>query len=103
MPRKPRLNVPGAVYHVMSRCLEHYSIFYDDEDRERFLTILKEEGDQHVSEAMAIMEKYGSIQYAWQLAQEDVNQAKELLNILDDSPAKDALLRIADFVLERSH
>lgn len=40
MPRKPRLNVPGAVYHVMSRCLEHYSIFCDDEDRERFLSLL---------------------------------------------------------------
>ncbi len=75
----------------------------NEEDHQRLLTILKEEGDEHVSEAMEIMEKYGSIQYAWKLAQEDVNQAKELLDILDDSPAKDALLRIADFVLERSH
>jgi REP element-mobilizing transposase RayT len=40
MPRKPRLNVPGAVYHVMSRCLEHYSLFSDDDDRERFLSLL---------------------------------------------------------------
>jgi REP element-mobilizing transposase RayT len=40
MPRKPRLNIPGAVYHVMSRCLEHYSIFFDDEDREQFLSLL---------------------------------------------------------------
>lgn len=40
MPRKPRLNVPGAVYHVMSHCLDHYSIFCDAEDRERFLTLL---------------------------------------------------------------
>lgn len=74
-----------------------------DEDRERLLTILKEEGDENVSEAMEIMEKYGSIHYAWKVAQEDVNSAKELLDILDDSPAKDALLKIADFVLERSH
>lgn len=74
------------------------------EDRERLLTILKEEGDENVSEAMNIMEKYGSIQYAWKVAQEDVNNAKELLvNVLDDSPARDALIMIADFVLERSH
>ncbi|BDZ69033.1 short chain isoprenyl diphosphate synthase IdsA [Methanobacterium ferruginis] len=74
------------------------------EDRERFITILKEEGDENVSEAMEIMKKYGSIQYAWQVAQEDVNQAKNLLlDVLDDTPARDALLKIADFVLERSH
>ena len=75
----------------------------DKMDRERLLTILKEEGDQNVPEAVDIMEKYGSIHYAWQVAQEDVNQAKKLLDILDDGPAKDALLMIADFVLERSH
>lgn len=75
----------------------------DKMDRERLLTILKEEGDQNVPEAVDIMEKYGSIHYAWQVAQEDVNQAKNLLDILDEGPAKDALLMIADFVLERSH
>jgi geranylgeranyl diphosphate synthase type I len=74
------------------------------EDKERLLTILKEEGDENVSEAVAILEKYGSIEYAWNVAQEDVNQAKELLiNNLDESPAREALLLIADFVLERSH
>ncbi|MDY9922908.1 short chain isoprenyl diphosphate synthase IdsA [Methanobacterium sp.] len=73
------------------------------DDRERLLTILKEEGDENVSEAMDILEKYGSIHYAWKVAQEDVNQAKKLLDILDDSPAKESLLRVADFVLERSH
>lgn len=74
------------------------------EDKERLLTILKEEGDENVSEAVAILEKYGSIEYAWNVAQEDVNQAKELLiNNLDESPAREALILIADFVLERSH
>jgi len=75
----------------------------DEKDTERLITILKEEGDQNVSEAVDILEKYGSIQYAWNVAQEDVNQAKSLLDILDDSPAKDALLLLADFVLERSN
>ncbi|OPX60322.1 MAG: Short chain isoprenyl diphosphate synthase [Methanobacterium sp. PtaB.Bin024] len=75
----------------------------DEKDTERLITILKEEGDQNVSEAVDILEKYGSIQYAWNVAQEDVNQAKSLLDILDDSPAKDALILLADFVLERSN
>lgn len=75
----------------------------DETDRERLLTILEEEGDENVSEAVEIMEKYGSINYTWKLAQEDVKQAKQLLDILEDSPAKDALLQIADFVVERNH
>jgi hypothetical protein len=40
MPRKSRLNVPGAVYHVMARCLGHVRLFPDDEDREFFLSLL---------------------------------------------------------------
>ena len=40
MPRKARLNVPGAVYHVMGRCLDHLTLFGDDADRERFLSLL---------------------------------------------------------------
>lgn len=40
MPRKPRLTLPGAVYHVMGRCIEQYSLFPDDMDREHFLSLL---------------------------------------------------------------
>jgi putative transposase len=40
MPRKARLNVPGALYHVMSRCLPMYQLFSDDTDREYFLSLL---------------------------------------------------------------
>lgn len=75
----------------------------DETDKKRLLTILKEEGDENVSEALEIIEKYGSKHYTWKVAQEDVKQAKKLLDILDDSPAKDALLKIADFVVERNH
>ena len=41
MPRKARLNLPGAVYHVMSRCLDHYLLFNADEDREFFLSLFE--------------------------------------------------------------
>jgi hypothetical protein len=39
MPRKARLNVPGAVYHVMGRCLDYVTLFADDADREQFLSL----------------------------------------------------------------
>jgi hypothetical protein len=37
MPRKPRLEYPGAIYHVMNRGDRREAIFKDDRDRERFL------------------------------------------------------------------
>ena len=42
MARKPRVEYPGAVYHVMNRGDRREVIFQDDEDRERFLTTLGE-------------------------------------------------------------
>ncbi|MDP3033635.1 MAG: short chain isoprenyl diphosphate synthase IdsA [Methanobacteriaceae archaeon] len=73
------------------------------EDKETLITILKENNPDRVEEAISIFEKYGSIQYAHDLALDNVKKAKELLDILDDSEAKDALLLIADFVLQRQH
>lgn len=72
-----------------------------DDDRERLISILKENNPGHVDEAIDLFNKYGSIQYAHDVAQRNINQAKELLEILDDSEAKHALMLIADFVLER--
>jgi putative transposase len=40
MPRKARLNVPGAIYHIMGRSLENLNLFTDDADREQFLSLL---------------------------------------------------------------
>ncbi len=37
MPRKPRIEFPGAVYHVMSRGDHGEAIFRDDQDRIRLL------------------------------------------------------------------
>lgn len=39
MSRKARLTIPGALYHIMSRCLPMYQLFSDDEDREHFLKL----------------------------------------------------------------
>ncbi|MCF7818881.1 MAG: transposase [Kiritimatiellales bacterium] len=42
MPRKPRIEYEGAVYHVMCRGNGGDAIFWDDKDRELFLDTLNE-------------------------------------------------------------
>lgn len=42
MPRKPRIDAPGLVYHVMARGIDRSDIFRDDIDREGFLARLGE-------------------------------------------------------------
>ena len=40
MPRKLRVQFPGAIYHLMNRGDRREEIFEDDEDRHRFLKTL---------------------------------------------------------------
>ncbi len=42
MPRKPRIEYDGAVYHVMSRGNRREEIYRDDTDREMFVESLTE-------------------------------------------------------------
>lgn len=42
MPRTPRIQFPGALYHVTARGNRRQQIFLDDSDRERFLAVLSE-------------------------------------------------------------
>lgn len=56
MARKPRIEYPGAFYHVMARGNRKIKIFLDDEDREKFLkTVLR------------YKEKYDLVVYAFTL------------------------------------
>ncbi len=73
------------------------------QDREELIRILKEESHENVPRVIEIFQKYGSIDYAHTIALDNVKKAKELLLILDDTPAREALMKLADFVLERSH
>ena len=38
MPQEARLDTPGTLHHVMIPVLEGKEIFYDDGDRENFLS-----------------------------------------------------------------
>ncbi|MGL4669910.1 MAG: short chain isoprenyl diphosphate synthase IdsA [Methanobacteriaceae archaeon] len=93
--------VEGKMTIIVVNALEKAN----DEDKEKLIEILKSEdtSKDDVRLAIDIFEKYGSLQYAHNVALENVQHAKELLNILDDSPSKDALMLIADFVLERQN
>jgi len=42
MPRKARIWYPGACYHIMCRGNHRHDIFRDDEDRQVYLTLLRE-------------------------------------------------------------
>ena len=37
MPRKARIDAPGALHHIIIRGIERKKIFYDDADRDNFL------------------------------------------------------------------
>ena len=76
----------------------------DSVEDDRLLEILKDENNSEddIAEAIDILTNCGAIEYARNLALESVNQAKEVLEILDDSSSKQVLSDIADFVLERS-
>ena len=40
MPRKARIDAPGAVHHIMARGIERRKIFRNDADRDDFLSRL---------------------------------------------------------------
>ena len=56
MPRKSRIDVPGALHHIIGRGIDRSRIFIDDEDRDSFLERLA-----------ANLKRTKTICYAWAL------------------------------------
>lgn len=56
MPRQSRLDVPGALHHVMGRGIERRALFIDGLDREDFLSRIER-----------LVEKKALVVYAWAL------------------------------------
>ncbi len=75
--------------------------------RSRLLEILKapvyETTDEMVKEAVEILNKCGSIDYANEVAQKLVNEAKTELKVLKKTKAKKVLEEFADFVVKREY
>ncbi len=74
-----------------------------EEDKTKLSSILEANDESLVDKAIAIFNKYGSIEYTRDIALDNVKTAKELLDVLDESEAKESLKLVADFVLERTH
>jgi geranylgeranyl diphosphate synthase type I len=72
-------------------------------DKEELISILKDGEDTDVERAIELFEKYGSINYARDIAVKSVDDAKNLLKTLDESEASVSLAMIADYVLQRIH
>ena len=71
MPRQARLDIPGALHHIMVRGINKSPIFDDDEDRAQFLSRLGE----NVADANATV-------YAWALM---TNHTHVLRNAVQDT------------------
>jgi geranylgeranyl diphosphate synthase type I len=90
--------VEGKMTIIILHALKNGSL----EDKEKLIDILKSDSSKdEIILAMDILNKYNSLQYASDLAQKYVVDAKKLLNILDDSPYKQLLISIADYVINR--
>lgn len=74
-----------------------------EEDRRRLKEILSSHttNQREINEAIEIIKKYGSIEYAKNKANELVVEAKAIVAKLNPSPYKEALFQICDYVLNR--
>lgn len=57
--------------------------------------------NEEIREAIEVLKSVGAVEYVAERARKMVAEAKMKLNILPDSQAKEALIGIADFVVER--
>ena len=75
----------------------------EGEDNKKLLEILKDDNNsqEDIDMALDLFNKYGAIEYAKNVALENVTSAKKVLEILPDSESKQMLFDLADFVLER--
>lgn len=83
------------VAHTLSVCLPA--------ERERLIRILdkKRNSDEEIKEAISMLDKYGSIDRAADRAKEIIKRGKDGLGALPDSTAKETLLAIADYMVDR--
>jgi len=73
------------------------------EDKKELISILNADEDTNVERALELFNKYGSIDYAKNIALDNIKTAKNLLDTLEDSDAKTSLSLMADYVVDRIH
>ena len=75
----------------------------DPEKKDRLRTILQADAvtDSDLVYTLKLMEKYGTVNDALQIAQTFSDEAKASLAIFPDSPPRQALMTLADYVVQR--
>ncbi|MDM7912539.1 MAG: polyprenyl synthetase family protein [Methanotrichaceae archaeon] len=63
----------------------------------------KDATPEEIEKALSILEKSGSIEYARSRAVELVEKGKRALDVLPDTPARDFLLELADYMISRRY
>jgi len=73
------------------------------EAKEMIISAVEREdrGEKEVNSILALINKYQGIEYSIQKAQNHAQDAKHMLNGFSPSPEKEALLAVADYVIER--
>lgn len=74
-----------------------------ENEKKRLLEIISSNTDsqQEIAEAIDIMKRNGSIDYAREQAERFTKEAKDSIKDLPESDAKKALLEVADYILKR--
>jgi octaprenyl-diphosphate synthase len=90
-------NITLPLIHVKQWCTEP--------ERQRLAEIMKTDDDidRHFGWIIALMERYGSIDYAHATARRYVDDAKVYLDAFEDSVHKRALHVLADYMVARDH
>jgi len=75
------------------------------EEKRKIRQIVKGNGSlkKEFGHILALMHRYGSVEYAMHLAQQYVDRAKARLAVFPDSSHKEALQVVADYVVTRDH
>ncbi|WP_373020509.1 octaprenyl diphosphate synthase [Thiomicrorhabdus sp.] len=74
-----------------------------DAEKEIIRRAIESEGIALLKEVTEIIQNSGAIDYTKQLATQEAEKAKQALNVLDESPIKEALLSLADLAVNRNH
>lgn len=89
-----KLTLP--LIHVLNRCSES--------ERDIVATALAQEMEEcDSSSVLKLIELYDGIGYTYRRAAELISKAKTRLDLFPDSPAKEALCELADFIVSRRH
>ena len=88
MPRKARIDAPGALHHIIFRGIERRKIFRDNKDRDNFLDRLGN-----------VLSDTGTPCYAWALIP---NHAHLLLKT-GNTPLSTVMLIKSDYIYRKIH